>query len=124
MLIDRRLTASRIMVLLLLAYVVVTGSALLPRTLPEHEFAHALVSLLLVIIGASGRVRASLYRGGRKNATLVQDGPYSLCRNRYRAATPRSFTRFGRYRSDPAITVYPHQVLKALIGVAPLKGFS
>lgn len=172
MLINRRLAASRIVVVLLLAYVVVTGSPLLPRTLLEHEFMHELISLLLVIIGASGRVWASLYLGGRKNATLVQDGPYSLCRNplyffsavgalgiaiqshrllvvlvlllfllvvytrtiraeerrlaaafgetfeRYRASTPRFFPRFGRYRSDPAITVYPHHVLKALIGVA------
>lgn len=171
MLINRRLAASRIVVVLLLAYVVVTGSPLLPRTLLEHEFAHELISLLLVIIGASGRVWASLYLGGRKNATLVQDGPYSLCRNplyffsavgalgiaiqshrllvvlvlllfllvvytrtiraeerrlaaafgeafeRYRATTPRFFPRFGWYRSDPAITVYPYHVLKALIGV-------
>lgn len=43
MLIDRRLTASRIVVLLLLAYVVVTGSPLLPRTLLEHGFTHELV---------------------------------------------------------------------------------
>jgi len=172
MLIDRRLTASRIVVLLLLAYVVGTGSPLLPRTLLEHGFTRELVSLFLVVIGASGRVWASLYLGARKNATLVQDGPYSLCRNplyffsavgalgiaiqshrllvvlalllfllvvytrtiraeerrlaaafgdafeRYRAATPRFFPRFDRYRSDPAITVYPHHVLKALIGVA------
>lgn len=81
MLMDRRLAASRLLVVPLLVYVIVAGSPLLPRNLLEHEYTHELVSLLLVIAGAFGRVWASLYLGGRKNATLVQAGPYSLCRN-------------------------------------------
>lgn len=172
LIVNRRIAASRLVVVLLLAYIIVTGSPLLPPSLHEHGFAHELVSLLLVIVGALGRVWASLYLGGRKNATLVQDGPYSLCRNplyffsavgalgiaiqshrllvvlvlllfllviyagtiraeerrlaatfgeafeRYCAATPRLIPRFDRYRSDPAIMVYPRYVLKAVIGVA------
>ena len=35
----------------------------------------------LVVLGVSGRLWATMYIGGRKNAELVKDGPYSMCRN-------------------------------------------
>jgi len=37
--------------------------------------------IVLIILGILGRVWATMYIGGRKNASLVQKGPYSLCRN-------------------------------------------
>lgn len=76
MLINRRLAASRLVVVLLLAYVVVTGSPLLPRTLPEHEFAHELISLLLVVIGASGRARRQPHAvSARRHRAIAVRGP-------------------------------------------------
>ncbi len=37
--------------------------------------------LLLTGVAAAGRLWCSLYIAGRKNRTLVTEGPYSLCRN-------------------------------------------
>ena len=81
MLINRRLFWSRIFAIALLAYILTARGALLPPTLLEHGFAHEMLSLLLVIAGAVGRAWAGLYLGGRKNAMLMQEGPYSLCRH-------------------------------------------
>ncbi len=81
MFVNHRLFWSRVFVSLLLAYTLVTKGALLPPTLLEHDFAHETLSLLLVIAGAIGRVWAGLYLGGRKDATLMREGPYSLCRH-------------------------------------------
>ena len=62
-------------------YTLAAKGALLPPTLLEHGFAHEILSLLLVIVGAMGRVWAGLYLGGRKDAALMREGPYSLCRH-------------------------------------------
>jgi len=40
-----------------------------------------LVAVLLVGVGALGRMWCSSYIAGRKNAELVTGGPYSVCRN-------------------------------------------
>lgn len=40
-----------------------------------------LLAVLLVGIGALGRMWCSLYIAGRKNAELVTSGPYAMCRN-------------------------------------------
>jgi protein-S-isoprenylcysteine O-methyltransferase Ste14 len=40
-----------------------------------------LLGLVLLILGAAGRVWAGAYIVGRKNLTLVTDGPFSLVRN-------------------------------------------
>ncbi len=81
MLINHRLFWSRVFAGALLAYILTAKGALLPPTLLDHDFAHEMLSLLLVIAGAVGRVWAGLYLGGRKNAVLMQEGPYSLCRH-------------------------------------------
>ncbi|MFN4057013.1 MAG: methyltransferase family protein [Roseinatronobacter sp.] len=39
------------------------------------------VGMALVVAGVLGRLWAILYIGGRKNAQVMQDGPYSLCRH-------------------------------------------
>ncbi len=36
---------------------------------------------LLILAGLAGRAWCTMYIGGRKNSQLVQDGPYSMCRN-------------------------------------------
>lgn len=35
----------------------------------------------LIIVGVLGRLWSILYIGGRKNAEIMQDGPYSVCRH-------------------------------------------
>lgn len=35
----------------------------------------------LIVAGASGRIYCSLFIGGRKNSSLITDGPYSVVRN-------------------------------------------
>lgn len=44
----------------------------------EHVEAAGFVAMILSIVG---RAWCSLYIGGRKKSELVQEGPYSLCRN-------------------------------------------
>lgn len=41
----------------------------------------AAAGILLILIAIVGRAWCSLYIGGRKRSELVQEGPYSLCRN-------------------------------------------
>jgi protein-S-isoprenylcysteine O-methyltransferase Ste14 len=37
--------------------------------------------IALILAGLGGRAWSTMYIGGRKNSQLVQDGPYSMCRN-------------------------------------------
>lgn len=37
--------------------------------------------VVLIVMGVLGRLWSTMYIGGKKNAVLVQDGPYSMCRN-------------------------------------------
>jgi protein-S-isoprenylcysteine O-methyltransferase Ste14 len=37
--------------------------------------------IMLILAGLVGRAWSTMYIGGRKNSQLVQDGPYSMCRN-------------------------------------------
>jgi protein-S-isoprenylcysteine O-methyltransferase Ste14 len=37
--------------------------------------------IMLILAGLAGRAWSTMYIGGRKNSQLVQDGPYSMCRN-------------------------------------------
>lgn len=45
-----------------------------------HEYIETL-GLLLILVGIGGRLWATLYIGGRKSATVVSTGPYSITRN-------------------------------------------
>jgi len=52
--------------------------------LPSDSWAHLLVQTIgwmLFVTGAALRFWSTLYLGGRKDAELVMEGPYSLCRN-------------------------------------------
>ena len=40
-----------------------------------------LAGILLIVAGVLGRFWAILYVGGRKDKTVVQEGPYSICRH-------------------------------------------
>ena len=45
-----------------------------------HEYIETL-GLVLILVGIGGRLWATLYIGGRKSATVVSTGPYSITRN-------------------------------------------
>jgi hypothetical protein len=40
-----------------------------------------MAGIVLIVIGIAGRLWSTLYIGGRKSATVVTDGPYSITRN-------------------------------------------
>ena len=48
---------------------------------PVFEEILALVGWVLVGVGVFGRIWSGSYISGSKNAKLVVDGPYSICRN-------------------------------------------
>jgi protein-S-isoprenylcysteine O-methyltransferase Ste14 len=47
---------------------------------PQHEFIEA-AGILILIAGVLGRFWSTLYIGGHKNQSIMQDGPYSMTRN-------------------------------------------
>jgi protein-S-isoprenylcysteine O-methyltransferase Ste14 len=74
-----RIFVSRVMVGLLFPLLLIT-----PLTWTENDFLGFVVETLgffLIIVGAFGRVWASLYVAGKKGKRLVTTGPYSICRN-------------------------------------------
>ncbi|WP_421362387.1 methyltransferase family protein [Agrobacterium rosae] len=46
-----------------------------------YDFSLEVLGVLFILIGLGIRLWCTLYIGGRKNAELLSDGPYSLCRN-------------------------------------------
>ena len=51
--------------------------------------------ILLVVAGVLGRFWSILYIGGRKNAQVVMDGPYSMCRHPLYLFSTVAMTGFG-----------------------------
>lgn len=75
----RRIATLRISMALCLPAILFTRSA---DVLPE--LAMELIEstgILLIIAGVLGRFWSILYIGGHKNASVIQDGPYSICRH-------------------------------------------
>ncbi|MDA0961389.1 MAG: isoprenylcysteine carboxylmethyltransferase family protein [Proteobacteria bacterium] len=74
-----RIAALRLFFLAAVPLIVFTRSAWLH---PEWLFdILEVLGLTLIIAGVLGRFWAILYIGGRKNARIMQDGPYSVCRH-------------------------------------------
>lgn len=46
-----------------------------------YDFKLEVLGVLFILLGLGIRLWCTLYIGGRKNAELLSDGPYSLCRN-------------------------------------------
>lgn len=63
------------------------------------------VGALLVISGVLGRFWSILYSGGRKNETVVQDGPYSVCRHPLYLFSTIAVTGFGVLLGSIVLTV-------------------
>ena len=74
-----RILVSRIFALAVAAVLVVTTSRWADCAWMQRGL--FLLAVLLVGLGALGRVWCSAYIAGRKNAELVTSGPYSVCRN-------------------------------------------
>ncbi|WP_244504611.1 methyltransferase family protein [Jannaschia faecimaris] len=63
------------------------------------------VGILLVIAGVLGRVWSILYIGGHKNAVVMQDGPYSVCRHPLYLASTTAVLGFGLMLGSIILTV-------------------
>jgi protein-S-isoprenylcysteine O-methyltransferase Ste14 len=76
---NRRILVLRLTFIALVPLILFTRSAWSDR----HWIFEAveLAGVLLVIAGVLGRLWSILYIGGRKNAEIMQDGPYSMCRH-------------------------------------------
>ncbi len=75
----RRRPFSALFLIVCMAVVLVTHHSWAPDGLVDRAF--DIAGVVLTVIGVSGRLWATMYIGGRKNAELVTDGPYSMCRN-------------------------------------------
>lgn len=73
-----RILISRLLGLAFVALLVFTGSAHLGDMTGGLLF---LLGAVLVGLGAIGRLWCSLYINGKKNAEVIDQGPYSMCRN-------------------------------------------
>lgn len=74
----RRLTLA---VLLTLVFAVLLfGQSVFPPDTVMHESVE-IAGIALIVIGIAGRLWSTLYIGGRKSASVVTDGPYSITRN-------------------------------------------
>lgn len=74
----RRMTLAALLVLVAVA--LLFGQSVFPPDTLAHE-AIEMVGIVLIVIGIAGRLWSTLYIGGRKSATVVADGPYSITRN-------------------------------------------
>lgn len=74
----RRITLA--MLLALVFFVLLFGQSIFPPETVAHE-AIEMTGIVLIVIGIAGRLWSTLYIGGRKSATIVTDGPYSITRN-------------------------------------------
>jgi protein-S-isoprenylcysteine O-methyltransferase Ste14 len=75
----RRINTLRVIMVVMLPLIFLSRPALpLPGVLVDVIES---LGILLVIGGVLGRFWAILYIGGRKNMTVMQDGPYSICRH-------------------------------------------
>lgn len=77
---DKRILLSRVLAVMLLA-ILATSLSAWHNTLPLMEYLLPLAGWALVGIGVIGRIWSASYISGYKNAKLIMDGPYSICRN-------------------------------------------
>jgi protein-S-isoprenylcysteine O-methyltransferase Ste14 len=77
--IRRRILASRVLALPVLALMLVSDGIYTPGE--PLALALEITAFLLLLVGAMGRIWASAYLSVRKSCVLVQDGPYAMIRN-------------------------------------------
>lgn len=77
----QRLRRITLAVLLALVFAVLLfGQSVFPPDTAIHE-AIEMVGIVLIVVGIAGRLWSTLYIGGKKSATVVTAGPYSVTRN-------------------------------------------
>ncbi len=74
-----RIVAARVLATAIVALLLFSAPAYV-QTAPWDELGLAL-GFLAVIVSAFGRVWTAHFIAGRKNQTVVREGPYSICRN-------------------------------------------
>jgi len=74
----RRMLWTRTLLGLFILSAILVESPFFPRSIEEPYVLPELLSLVLVMVAALGKIWATVYLGGRRNVVLVQDGPYSL----------------------------------------------
>lgn len=72
------------------------------------------LGMLLVVGGVLGRAWSILYIGGRKNRTVVIDGPYSICRHPLYLFSTMAVLGFGMMLQSLVLTI----VLTGVFGTA------
>lgn len=77
--IRKRLVVPKLLFLPVIVFALVSQSAYADGGFWDTTF--EVVSFLILVVAAMGRVWTSAYISGRKNAELVTDGPYSMTRN-------------------------------------------
>jgi protein-S-isoprenylcysteine O-methyltransferase Ste14 len=80
LLLDNRIALQRMYAIVLLAMLTFSLTAW-QNLAPVFEELLALVGWVFVGVGVMGRIWSGSYISGSKNAKLVMDGPYSICRN-------------------------------------------
>jgi protein-S-isoprenylcysteine O-methyltransferase Ste14 len=68
------------LLLALVFAVLLFGQSIFQPETAVHE-AIEMIGIVLIVIGIAGRLWSTLYIGGRKSASVVSDGPYSITRN-------------------------------------------
>lgn len=63
------------------------------------------VGILLIISGVLGRFWSILYIGGHKNAQVMQDGPYSICRHPLYLFSTTAVLGFGMMLGSVIVTI-------------------
>lgn len=66
------------LIVVVLTAVMAFGRSTLPEYLHERL---EMVGIMLIVVAIMGRLWSILYIGGRKSATVVETGPYSITRN-------------------------------------------
>lgn len=99
----RRIATLRIAMLICLPAIVFTRPGAPVPELPL-EIVECL-GILLIIAGVLGRFWSILYIGGRKNAEVMQDGPYSICRHPLYLFSTLAVLGFGLMLGSVVVTL-------------------
>lgn len=74
----RRLALAVLIVVVFAAFLF--GQSMFAPDSATHEFIET-AGIVLIVLGIAGRLWCTLYIGGRKASSVVDDGPYSISRN-------------------------------------------
>ncbi len=108
---NNRINLLRLLFVLLVPMVFMSRPVLEDTPLSEVS---EILGLLLIFSGVLGRAWSILYIGGRKNTSLVTDGPYSICRHPLYLFSTLAVVGFGLLLQSIVVTL----VLTAVFGAA------